>query len=192
MGRILAQFGGRGARETSGRAASFYDSGREPQELTNMMKQTIGAVLVGMLALGAIASADDAKPKAPQTQPSKPADDKKPSDDKPAEPPAGSSSASAEVHVGTGYANHAVTGEAATFPAGTKVFVVSVVSGANGTQVKHVWKKDGAEIWTATLDVGSEKWTTSSRRLLSKAGAYEVDVVGADGAELGKVEFQVQ
>ena len=150
------------------------------------MKKTIGLVLVGMLAVGAVASADDTKPKAPQTQPSKPADDK------PAEPPASSGSAAAEVHAGTGYANHAVTGEAATFPAGTKVFVVSVVTGANGTQVKHVWKKDGAEIWTATLDVGSEKWTTSSRRLLPKAGAYEVDVVGADGAQLGKVEFQIQ
>ncbi len=72
------------------------------------------------------------------------------------------------------------------------VFVVSVVTGANGTQVKHVWKKDGAEIWTATLNVGSDKWTTSSRRMLTAAGSYEVDVVGADGSELGKVEFTVQ
>jgi hypothetical protein len=167
------------------------------------MNKTIAGVLVGMLALGAVvASADDAKPKAPQTQPSKPddkkpaaGDDKKPSDDKkpdePAQPPA-SSGASADVHAGTGYENHAVTGEASQFPAGTKVFIVSVVSGANGTQVKHVWKKDGEEVWTATLNVGSEKWTTSSRRTLDKAGAYEVDVVGADGGQLGKVEFQVQ
>ena len=149
------------------------------------MRKWIGGLVMGALVIGAqAASADDAKPKAPATQPSAPA--------APAQPPAASSSASADVHVGTGYEKHAVVGEAASFPAGTKVFVVSLVSGANGTQVKHVWKKDGAEIWTATLDVGSNKWTTSSRRVLPKAGQYEVDVVGADGAELGKVEFAVQ
>jgi hypothetical protein len=163
-------------------------------------KQLLGGVLIGILAAGAVALADDAKkPPATATQPSKPApsaDKDKPAADKPAAdkpaPPPASGSASAEVHAGTGYENHAVTGEAQSFPAGTKVFVVSLVSGANGTQVKHVWKKDGAELWTATLSVGSNHWTTSSRRVLPKAGQYEVDVVGADGAELGKVEFAVQ
>ncbi len=155
-----------------------------------MSKKIFVAIVSAVMAAAAVAAADDAKPapKAPATQPSAPTT--QPS--APAAPPPASGSASADVHVGTGYENHAVTGEAASFPAGTKVFVVSVVSGANGTQVKHVWKKDGAEIWTATLSVGSDRWTTSSRRQLPKAGAYEVDVVGADGAQLGKVEFQVQ
>ena len=153
-----------------------------------MSKKIVGIVSALMLASAAAASADDAKPKAPATQPSAPTT--QPS--APAAPPAASGSASADVHVGTGYEKHAVTGEAASFPAGTKVFVVSLVTGANGTQVKHVWKKDGAELWTATLSVGSDKWTTSSRRQLPKAGAYEVDVVGADGTQLGKVEFQIQ
>ena len=156
-----------------------------------MSKRIFVAIVSAVMATAAVAAAraDDAKPapKAPATQPSAPTT--QPS--APAAPPA-SGSASADVHAGTGYEKHAVTGEAASFPAGTKVFVVSLVTGANGTQVKHVWKKDGAEIWTATLDVGSDKWTTSSRRQLPKAGAYEVDVVGADGAQLGKVEFQIQ
>jgi hypothetical protein len=145
-------------------------------------KNLFVAIVTGVLSTAAWAAADDAKPapKAPTTQPSAPA-----------APPA-SGSAAAEVHAGTGYEKHAITGEAATFPTGTKVFVVSLVTGANGTQVKHVWKKDGAELWTATLTVGSDKWTTSSRRQLPAAGAYEVDVVGADGAQLGKVEFAVQ
>jgi Protein of unknown function (DUF2914) len=130
------------------------------------------AIVVGLLSFGAVASADDAK--------------------KPPAPAAASGSAAADVHVGTGYEKHAVVGEAASFPANTKVFVVSVITGANGTQVKHVWKKDGAELWTATLNVGSDKWTTSSRRMLTAAGSYEVDVVGADGGTLGKVEFTVQ
>ena len=150
-----------------------------------MSKMVFVAIVSAMMTTAAVAAADDAKPapKAPATQPSAPTT-------QPSAPASGS--ASADVHVGTGYEKHAVTGEAASFPAGTKVFVVSVVSGANGTQVKHVWKKDGAEIWTATLDVGSDKWTTSSRRQLPKTGAYEVDVMGADGAQLGKVEFQIQ
>jgi hypothetical protein len=156
-----------------------------------MSKKIFVAIVSAVMATAAVAAADDAKPapKAPTTQPSAPTT--QPSSPT-APPPAASGSASAEVHAGTGYEKHAVTGEAASFPAGTKVFVVSLVTGANGTQVKHVWKKDGTEIWTATLDVGSDKWTTSSRRQLPKTGAYEVDVVGADGTQLGKVEFQIQ
>ncbi|HTJ44614.1 MAG TPA: DUF2914 domain-containing protein [Kofleriaceae bacterium] len=133
------------------------------------------------MLIGGAALADDAK-KPPATQPSPP-------------PPAAAPStgaAAAEVHAGTGYEKHAIVGEAESFPSGTKVFVVSLVTGANGTQVKHVWKKDGAELWSATLNVGSNKWTTSSRRVLSKAGSYEVSVVGADGGELGKVAFTIQ
>ena len=140
----------------------------------------ISAILAGTMMIGGAALADDAKkPPAPATQPTPPA-----------APTSGS--ASAEVHAGTGYEKHAVVGEADSFPSGTKVFVVSLVTGANGTQVKHVWKKDGADLWTATLSVGSNKWTTSSRRVLSKAGSYEVTVLGADGAELGKVAFTIQ
>lgn len=134
------------------------------------------AIVVGLLSFGAVASADDAGAK----------------DKKPPAPETSSGSAAADVHAGTGYEKHAVVGEAASFPANTKVFVVSVITGANGTQVKHVWKKDGAELWTATLNVGSEKWTTSSRRMLTATGSYEVDVVGADGNQLGKVEFAIQ
>ena len=155
-------------------------------------KKLIGAILVGGLTFagGVLAQPDAKKPPEDSKPVPPPAADK--DKDKPAPPPASSGSAAAEVHAGTGYEKHAVVGEAASFPANTKVFVVSVVTGANGTQVKHVWKKDGAEMWTATLNVGSDKWTTSSRRMLTKAGSYEVDVVGADGTELGKVEFTVQ
>jgi Protein of unknown function (DUF2914) len=168
------------------------------KRLSSMMRvMTMGV----MLASATVALADDAKPKAPGSQPSAPAAPTAPdtAKTKPAPPPAeaappapSSGTAAAEVHVGTGYEKHAIVGEAATFAPGTKVFVVSLVTGANGTAVKHVWKKDGAELWTGTLNIGSNKWTTSTRRVLSKAGSYEVSVVGADGAELGKVEFTIQ
>jgi Protein of unknown function (DUF2914) len=168
------------------------------------MNRLTKMILAGALLLGtsvAWAGGDTAaKPKAPATQPTAPAKKKAPPPpaDKPAPPPeeappaAGSSSASADIKAGTGYENHAVTGEAASFPAGTKVYAVSVVSGAKDTTVKHVWKKDGAEIWSASLHVGSSRWTTASMRTLSKPGSYEVDVVGEDGGDLGKIEFAIQ
>lgn len=143
------------------------------------MKTTIGMLLAGMLLLGAGATraetdAAAAGATAVQTASAAP------------------TAASAEVKAGTGYERYAVTGEAASFPANTLVFAVSTVSGAEGTTVRHIWKKDGVEQWTATLNIGGARWTTSSRRVLSKPGAYEVLVVGSDGAELGKASFSVQ
>jgi hypothetical protein len=58
--------------------------------------------------------------------------------------------------------------------------------------IKHVWKRDGKEVWTATLAVGSRKWTTSSRRVIPSAGSWQVDVVTDAGAQLGTVSFAVQ
>jgi len=133
-----------------------------------------------------------AKPTPPADQPPTAPKPPKPAKPRPPAEPQAPTSAGAEVKVGTGYEKHAVAGEAATFPAKTKVFAVSTVTGVGGTTVKHVWKLDGAEIWSAPLTIGSNKWTTSTRRVLNKPGKYEVDVVGADGAELGKVEFTIE
>lgn len=142
------------------------------------MKTTIGMLLTGMLALGAgMARAESSAAPEPQATPTASATP---------------TAASAEVKAGTGYQKFAVAGEAASFPAGTLVYAVSTVSGAAGTTVRHIWKKDGAELWTASLNIGAARWTTSSRRLLQKPGEYEVSVVGADGSELGKVAFSVQ
>src|SRR4051812_43006482 len=81
-------------------------------------------------------------------------------DAKKADPPAATAPAGdvpAEVKAGTGVEKHEVPGEAATSPAGTTVWVWSRVTGAEGS-VKHVWKRDGQPVWTATLAVGSKKW----------------------------------
>ena len=92
------------------------------------------------------ARAREAKPAPPARAKAAPPAKKKmpPPAAQPKAPPA-ATEASADVKAGTGYENHAVTGEAASFPAGTKVYAVSVVHGAKDTTVKHVWKKDGAE-----------------------------------------------
>lgn len=107
-------------------------------------------------------------------------------------PAAQPSAPTAEVKAGTGYQSHAVVGEATSFPAGTLVFVVSTVYAADGSTIKHVWKKDGAELWTASLHIGSSRWTTSSRRVLNQPGQYTVVVLAADGSEIGKADFSIQ
>jgi hypothetical protein len=98
---------------------------------------------------------------------------------------------SAEVKAGTGVEKHEVVGEAQTFPAGTTVWVWSRITDGEEA-VKHVWKRDGQEVWTATLKVGGKKWATQSRRAIPKAGAWEVDVQTADGKSIGTVAFKVE
>ena len=104
---------------------------------------------------------------------------------------AATASASAEVKAAKGVAKREPVEPGSTFTPGTKVWIWSRIQGAGGTTVKHVWKQDGKAVWTATLKVGSVKWTTSSRHAV-KAGAWTVDVVGADGSTLGTVDFSVQ
>jgi len=135
------------------------------------------ALLLIMTTAG-LSIAGDAPAKSPPAD--KPAADK-PAADKP----------TAEIKAGTGVENHEVTGEAETFPSGTVVWAWSRITNGDGN-VKHVWKQDGKEIWTATLPVGSKRWATQSRRTMSKAGSYEVEVTADDGTSLGTVKFTIQ
>ena len=137
-----------------------------------MMKSTV--LLVIALAAGT-GYADDAKPQPP-------AADGKPKD---------TSGASAEVKAGTGVEKREIVGEATSFPAGTTVWVWSRVTNAEGN-IKHVWKHDGKEAWTATLPVGSKLWSTQSRRTIPSAGSWEVDVQTEAGASIGTVSFTIQ
>jgi hypothetical protein len=137
-----------------------------------MMKSTV--LLVIALAAGT-GHADDAKPQPP-------AADGKPKD---------ASGASAEVKAGTGVEKREIVGEAASFPAGTTVWVWSRITNGEGN-VKHVWKHDGKEVWTATLPVGSKLWSTQSRRTIPSAGSWEVDVQTEAGASLGTIAFTIQ
>lgn len=105
--------------------------------------------------------------------------------------PPGEVAASAEVKAGTGVENKESVGTATEFAAGTKIWVWSRVVGAAGTRVRHVWKKDGVQIWQATLAVKSKRWVTHSRRQL-KAGNYSVDVVDTEGRAVGTVSFTVK
>ncbi len=98
--------------------------------------------------------------------------------------------AAAEIKAGTGVEKFEIAGEATTFAAGTTVFVWSRVTNAEAG-IKHLWKRDGQVVWTATLPVGSKRWATQSRRTIPKAGSWAVEVQTADGASLGSVAFTV-
>jgi hypothetical protein len=99
--------------------------------------------------------------------------------------------ASAEVKAGTAVEKHEIVGEAATFPAGSTVFVWSRITNGQGT-VKHVWKRDGKDVWTATLPVSSNRWSTQTRRTIGGKGAWTVDVQTDAGASIGTVSFTVE
>ena len=144
-----------------------------------MMKSTV--LLVIALAAGT-GYADDAK--------KPPAADAKPKEAAPA-PAKDASGASAEVKAGTGVEKHEIVGEANSFPAGTTVWVWSQITNGEGN-VKHLWKRDGKEVWSATLPVGSKKWATSSRRTIPAAGSWQVDVTTEAGVQLGTVSFTIQ
>jgi len=137
-----------------------------------MMKST---VLLVLALVAGTAYADDAKP-------TPPAADSKPKD---------ASGASAEVKVGTGVEKHEIVGEATSFPAGTTVWVWSRITNGEGN-IKHVWKRDGKEVWAAMLPVGSKLWSTMSRRTIPSAGSWEVDVQTEAGASIGSVSFTIQ
>jgi hypothetical protein len=148
-----------------------------------MMRTTL---LVIALAAGT-AYADDPKPAPAADAKPKEAKDKDAAKDAPKD----TSGAAAEVKVGTGVEKHEIVGEAASFPAGTTVWVWSRVTNGEGS-IKHVWKRDGKEVWTATMPLGSKRWATSSRRTIPAAGSWEVAVTTEAGASLGTVSFTVQ
>jgi hypothetical protein len=129
------------------------------------------------IALFIAASAAGPAVAQPQTQPSAPAT---------------AAAARADVKAAKGVENREPVEEGSTFAKGDTVYAWSRIFGANGTKVTHVWKLDGKDVWKAYLRVGSNRWTTNSRRKISKPGNYTVDVVAADGTSLGSVSFTVQ
>ena len=149
-----------------------------------------------MLATGTV-SAESAKKEEPKKEEPKKEEPKKEEPKKDAKkdeapaPPKDASGASAEVKAGTGVENHEVVGEASTFPSGTTVWVWSRITNGQGT-VKHVWKRDGQEVWTGTLPVSSNRWSTMTRRTIGSKGAWTVDVTTDAGASLGTVSFTIE
>jgi hypothetical protein len=119
------------------------------------------------------------------------ADETRPGEAVPAQAEAPAQGAAAEVKAAKGVENKEPVEEGTSFAAGDKVWVWSRITGAANTTVRHVWKKNGQEIWSANLPVKGNRWTTSSRRTV-QPGQYVVEVQGQDGSVLGSVSFDVQ
>jgi hypothetical protein len=105
--------------------------------------------------------------------------------------PAAPTSAHADVKAATGVENRLPTGEATSFKAGTLIYVWSMVTGAKGQQVEHVWKREGKEFRRAKFDIGSPKWSMNSRMPGAAKGNYVVEVVLGE-EKLGEVSFVVE
>jgi len=99
--------------------------------------------------------------------------------------------AHADVKAATGIENREPTGEAATFPAGTLIYVWSRVFDAKDQDVEHVWKRDGQEFRRAKFHIGSPRWAVNSRMQKAKKGEYVVEVVMGED-KLGEVSFTVE
>jgi DUF2914 family protein len=97
----------------------------------------------------------------------------------------------AEVKAGTSVEKHEIVGEASEFAKDSVVWAWSRVSNGEPS-VKHVWKLDGKEIWSMSLDIKSKRWSTFTRHHVRTAGTWEVDVVNDAGVSLGKVTFTVK
>lgn len=102
--------------------------------------------------------------------------------------------ATAEVSVGTAVANHELTGGAESFPKGTaKLYCLSKITGADSTEIEHVWYKGDAEQGRVKLKVGGSPWRTYSSKTLGEdaSGDWRCDVV-QDGKVLQSVKFKVE
>jgi hypothetical protein len=156
------------------------------------MRRLTGLLVIALVAAPGYVRADDAKKTpAADAKNDAPKEAAKEVTKEPGSEAKDAAGATAEVKVGTGVEKHEIVGEAATFPTGTTIWVWSRVVNGEGN-IKHVWKRDGKDMWTATLKVGSKRWSTQSRRAIPTAGSWTVDVQTEAGASLGTVSFTVQ
>ena len=100
----------------------------------------------------------------------------------------------AEVTVGTAVANRELTGGAESFPKGAaKLYCLSKITGADSSEVEHVWYKGDAEQGRVKLKVGGSPWRTYSSKTLGEdaSGDWRCEVV-QDGKVLQSVKFKVE
>ena len=107
---------------------------------------------------------------------------------------AAKSAATVEASVGTSIADRVLAGAAESFPKGTqKLYCFSKVTGAENTEVEHVWYKGDAEQGRVKLKIGGSPWRTYSSKTLGDdaSGDWRCDVV-QDGKVLQSVKFKVE
>jgi len=101
----------------------------------------------------------------------------------------------AEIGVGTSVENRTLLEPGSEFSISDgRVFCLTRVTGAAGTTVQHVWKRNGEEVAVVSLSVGSDNWRTWSSKLLipGMEGDWSVSVLDSQGKRLGETEFRVR
>lgn len=102
--------------------------------------------------------------------------------------------AAAEVSVGTAIENRALTGAAESFARSVgKVYCLSKVSNAAGSDVEHVWYKGDTEVARVKLAIAGSPWRTYSSKTLGDdaAGDWRCDVV-MNGNVIQTARFRIE
>jgi hypothetical protein len=137
-------------------------------------------LFIGALTSNAVAG-DEEQPQEPEANPA----------EKEREQPRQRAGIAAKVKAAKAVEEREPSEVSETFAVGDTVFVWSRIDNGAGTTIRHVWKRDGNQVWERSMEIGSHSWRTWSRSGVS-AGAYTVEVVGEDDTVLGQVAFTVE
>lgn len=97
------------------------------------------------------------------------------------------------MKVGTGIEASELVGESATFPAdGNKVYCWIKVVGGEGQTVTMKWSFNGTVTDEIPLEIKSWSMRTYAFKEIHRAGAWKIEVAGADGSILKSTEFTAQ
>lgn len=99
-----------------------------------------------------------------------------------------------DAGIGTSVEDRMLVGQAEEFPVSVgKVYCFTRITGAGGTQVKHVWSLNGNEVAEIPFSIGSDSWRTwSSKRIApGMEGSWTVKVLAEDGSVLKEMAFTV-
>jgi cytoskeletal protein RodZ len=68
-------------------------------------------------------------------------------------------------------------------------FSTQVIGGRSGDRIRHVWLRDGKNMQSIDLDVGSSRWRTQSYKTLWGAGSWTVEARDSEGRVLATAAF---
>lgn len=145
------------------------------------------SLILSLVLLGALASTAVADDEAEKNDP----DASQADQEQEKEEPRQRAEISADVKAAAGVEDREPVEVSDRFDAGANVIVWSRIDNGNGTTVRHVWTRNGDQVWERAMDIGSNRWRTWSRSGVS-AGEYTVEVVTEDGTILGQAAFTVE
>jgi hypothetical protein len=143
------------------------------------------SVITALLFIGALTSSalagDEEPPQEPEAKPA----------EKEREQPRQRAGIAADVKAAKAIEDREPSEVSESFSAGDTVFVWSRIDNGNGTTIRHIWQRNGSQIWERSMEIGSDRWRTWSRSGVA-AGQYVVEVRAEDDTVLGQVAFTVE